>query len=311
MPENYPTTLLEFEEQFSTDDDCAAYLAMLRWPKGFHCPSCGSTDYWLGKRQLYICVQCKHQTSVTAGTILHGARQPLRLWFRAMWYISTQKYGTNALGLQRVLGLGSYNTAWQWLQKFRRAMIRPQREKLTGIVEIDETYLGAPKEGKRGRGAAGKAVIVIAVEDREEAGIGRIRLAHIKDASGDSLHSFIKESVETGTMLITDDWSGYSGIELKGYELTTAVSKEMKLAHLVASLLKRWILGTYQGSVKHSHLAYYLDEFTFRFNRRTCKSRGKLFYRLAQQVVMADPAPLRTLKGTKLDFIAPKTQDID
>ncbi len=245
-----------------------------------------------------MCQQCDRQTSVTAGTIFHGSHKPLTLWFRAIWHITTQKYGANALGLQRMLGLGSYNTAWQWLHKFRRAMVRTSRDKLSGIVEVDETFVGGKKTGKRGRGAAGKMIVMVAVEDKGDAGIGRIRLRHVPDASAKSLHSFIMDTVDDGSQIITDEWAGYEGIEKKGYRRTVVASKNMKLAHLVIALLKRWILGTYQGSVKQSHLMYYLDEFTFRFNRRSSKARGMLFFRLVQQAMQVAPVPLSTLKGS-------------
>ena len=301
--EDYPKDLLAFEKRFTTDSDCLEYLRMLRWPNGFICPSCASGDAWCNNRGIYECRCCSHQTSVTAGTILHGTRKPLKLWFHAMWYIANQKYGVNALGLQRTLGLGSYNTAWQWLHKLRRVMVRPGRELLNGLVEVDETYLGGAKPGKRGRGAEGKVIIAVAVEDKGEKGIGRIRLQIIGDASGDSLKEFLTNTTEVGTIIRTDGWAGYDDIQVTGYTHIIESSGDTKLAHLVISLLKRWILGAYQGSVKASHLPYYLDEFTFRFNRRRSRSRGKLFYRLVQQAMLADPAPLATLKGVVREFI--------
>lgn len=258
-----------------------------------------------------MCKRCNRQTSVTAGTIFHQSRKPLPLWFRATWHISTQKYGANALGLQRVLGLGSYNTAWQWLHKFRRAMVRPGRDKLSGIVEVDETYIGGRKPGKRGRGAEGKVIVAVAVEDKGDAGLGGIRLRHIADASAESLHSFIRDTVHIGACIRTDDWSGYEGIEKCGYKRRIVSSEEINLSHLVISLLKRWILGTYQGSIKPSHLTYYLDEFTFRFNRRSSKARGMLFYRLLQHAMQVDPVPLPTLRGSTVDFLCnDQPQDI-
>ena len=240
---------------------------------------------------------------MTSGSILHGARKPLVLWFRAMWHITGQKYGANALGLKRILDLGSYHTAWQWLHKLRRAMVRPGRDQLSGVIEVDETYVGGKKPGKRGRGAAGKALVGIAVEDKGEEGIGRIRLAHLEDASGASLKAFVQGVAQPGSTIRTDDWLGYNGLAASGFGHIVIPSKQLKLAHLVAALLKRWILGTYQGAVRPSHLAYYLDEFTFRFNRRTCASRGKLFYRLLQHAMMVDPAPVATLKGPALPFL--------
>ena len=301
---DYPKTLLELEKRFQTESDCLDYLLKIRWPSGFICPHCKEMDAWLTGRGLFMCKRCKRQTSVTSGTIFHRSHKPLTLWFRAMWHITTQKYGANALGLKRMLGLGSYNTAWQWLHKFRRAMVRPDSDSLSGIVEVDETFVGGKKSGKRGRGAAGKMLVMVAAEDKGSAGIGRIRLRCVSDGSANSLHSFIKDTIKKGSQLRTDDWSGYKGIEKKGYSRTVVPSTDMKLVHLVISLLKRWILGTYQGSVKPSHLTYYLDEFTFRFNRRSSKARGMLFYRLIQQAVQVAPVPLSVLKAI------PKPQDV-
>jgi len=242
------------------------------------------------------------QTSVTAGTIFHDTRKPLRLWFEAMWHITSQKYGANALGLQRVLDLGSYHTAWSWLHRLRRAMVRPGRDGLSGTVEVDETYIGGERPGKRGRGAKGKCLVVVAVEDRVEPtgsrkGIGRIRLGHVPDASAANPCGFIEEHIALGSTIHTDGWSGYEPLESRGYPHGVVASSDLIIAHLVISLLKRWLLGTYQGAVRAQHLCYYLDEFTFRFNRRTSGSRGKLFYRLVQQAVSAPPVPGEDLVG--------------
>ena len=296
MEEDYPRTLVEFEQRFATDEACFDYLAKLRWGDSFSCPVCGCAEFWHMKRQLRCCRACRHQTSVTASTIFHGARKPMSLWFRAMWHITNQKYGANAMGLQRALSLGSYQTAWEWLHKLRRAMVRPGREMLSGIVQVDETYIGGKKSGKRGRGAAGKSVVGIAVEDKKKHGIGRIRLAKLPDASGNSLDFFLKQTVASGSHIITDDWSGYTHAEDTGYSREVWASNDLKLPHIIAALIKRWLLGTYQGAARKSHLDYYLDEYTFRFNRRKSHSRGKLFYRLAQQALMVDPHPRATLK---------------
>jgi transposase-like protein/Zn ribbon nucleic-acid-binding protein len=309
--EDYPKNLLDLEKRFATNQDCLEYLIKIRWPNGFQCPVCYHENAWRNSRGLFECQKCGHQTSVTSGTILHQTRKPLKLWFCAMWHIANQKYGANALGLQRTLGLGSYNTAWQWLHKLRRAMVRPDRDKLTGVVEVDETYVGGKRTGKRGRGSEGKTLVAVAVEDKGEKGIGRIRLKHIKDASGDSLESFIKEMIESGATVRTDDWNGYNGVQALGYKHIIDPSNNMILAHRIISLMKRWLLGTYQGAVRVSHLSYYLDEYTFRFNRRASQFRGKLFYRLVQQVMLVDPAPLAMLKGDALDFIADSDEDFD
>jgi transposase-like protein len=298
--EDYPKTLLEFEDRFATEHACRQYLSRLRWPDGFRCPRCAGASYWLTKRGLYHCEECGLQTSVLAGTIFQDTKLPLRLWFHAIWHVTSQKYGANALGLQRVLGLGSYHTAWTWMHKLRRAMVRPSRDRLSGVIEVDETYIGGEEPGKRGRGAAGKELVIIAVQDDGKR-IGRIRLQRVPDASTCSLEGAVKASVEAGSTVRTDAWIGYSRLGESGY-MHNIVRKEADLGvnllpkvHLVASLLKRWLLGTYQGAVRPSHLDFYLDEYTFRFNRRTSRSRGKLFYRLAQQAVMIDPVPAKKI----------------
>jgi len=300
--EDYPRTLLEFENRFATEEACLEYLFRLRWPEGFRCPKCGHTKAWSTKRALYHCVRCGFQTSVTAGTIFQDTKKPLRLWFRAIWHLTSQKYGANALGLQRVLGLGSYRTAWTWLHKLRRAMVRPGRDRLSGPVDADETYIGGEKPGKRGRGAAGKVLVIVAVEVKEGK-IGRIRLKRVPDASERSLGGAVKEAVEPGSTVRTDGWKGYRGLSKKGYA-HEVVRKEAEVGrnllpkvNRVVALLKRWLLGTYQGRVEPSHLDYYLDEFTFRFNRRTSRSRGKLFYRLLEQAVAIDPVPAKDIRG--------------
>jgi len=302
--EDYPATLLEFEQRFATEQACRDYLAQLRWPDGFRCPGCESPHAWLNTRGLWECAQCHRQTSVTSGTIFQDTRLPMRLWFRAMWYLTNQKYGANALGLQRVLGLGSYHTAWTWLHKLRCAMVRPQRDRLHGLVEVDETYIGGEESGKRGRGAAGKTLVFVAAEDPGRA-IGRIRLLKIPNASGDSLRTALQATVEPASTIRTDGWAGYQGLASVGYGHTVVrPSAEvgenlLPLVNRVVSLLKRWLLGTYQGAVADSHLNYYLDEFTFRFNRRTSRSRGKLFYRLVQQAVSIAPVCNREFRGSK------------
>jgi len=213
-----------------------------------------------------------------------------------MWYVTSQKNGASALGLQRVLGLGSYRTAWSWLHKLRRAMVRSGRDRLAGWVEVDETYLGSPEEGAVGRGVRDKALIVIAAQ-ADGKGIGRIRMRVIQHPSAASLHPFVEDCIEPGSTVHTDGWQGYAGLKKKGYdhEVTPirgrpkVVPTLMPRVHLVVSLLKRWLGGTHQGGVSHEHLPYYLDEFTFRFNRRKSKSRGKLFFRLVQQALDTGP----------------------
>lgn len=254
-------------------------------------------------RGLWLCAGCRRQSSVISGTIFQGTRLPLVTWFRAMWYVTSQKNGTSALGLQRVLGLGSYQTAWSWLHKLRRAMVRPGRERLNGVVEVDESYVGGEEDGTFGRYTRTKAIVAIAVEIHSPKGFGRIRVQQIAGVAAADLTPFIQSAVAPGAMIHTDGWSGYNEIVQHGYKRTKTVISSggdpahisMPGVHRVAALLKRWLLGTHQGAVSRKHLDYYLDEFTFRFNRRASASRGKLFYRLLQQAVRVNPAPYRSL----------------
>jgi transposase-like protein len=292
----------------NSENACLKYIAKLRWPKSYICPSCGEeTDApSLMGRGLYLCRKCKHQTSIIAGTLFHGTHKPLRTWFIAMWFVTSQKHGASALGLKRVLGLGSYNTAWNWLHKLRRAMVRPGRGQLTKEVEVDETYVGGVGTKVRGRGAKRKTIVAIAAEVRGR-GPGRIRMARIPDLSAPSLRRFIRANVQIGAEVRTDGWTGYNGIEAMGYEHNvTNISQSdnpahvvMPRVHRVASLLDRWWLGIHQGAIRPSHLDYYLDEFTFRFNRRTSRARGLLFYRLMEQAVDCPPMPRKILIGGK------------
>lgn len=302
--EDYPRNLREFDIRFSSEEGCREYLFKLRWPDGFRCSRCGGDKSWPGRGVLRVCAGCGYQSSVTAGTVFQDTRSPLRLWFQAMWWMTTQKNGASALGLQRVLGLKQYQTAWTWLHKLRSAMVRPGRDLLTGRVEVDECYLGGLEEGLRGRLIESKALIIVAAQE-DGRRIGRIRLRMIPDASGESLRRFILDSVTLGSVVHTDGWRGYSGLETKGFVHQVTILKGRKepasdllpRVHLVISLLKRWLMGTHQGAVSHKHLDYYLDEFTFRFNRRKSASRGKLFYRLVQQAVAVGPSTYDEIVG--------------
>jgi transposase-like protein len=300
---DYPQTFQAMDERFRTEAACRDYIRRLRWPDGFVCRRCGATgDPWMTARGVLRCRACDGETSLTAGTIFAGTRKPLRLWFLAMWFVTSQKNGVSALGLQRVLGLGSYETAWTWLHKLRRAMVRPGRDLLSGTVEVDETYVGGPEEGTRGRETESKAIVVVAAE-KNGRGLGRIRLRRIEDVSADSLLAFVRSAVAPGSVVHTDGWRGYAGLAAAGYQhQVTVISgtsdpahEVMPRVHLVASLLKRWLIGTHQGGIQHKHLDYYLDEFTFRFNRRRSQARGLLFHRLAQQAVAVGPAPYRAI----------------
>ena len=305
MEEVYPRTILELEDRFATEDACREYLMHLRWPEGFICPRCGGQGGWPATRGRVVCHGCRHQASVTAGTIFQDTHKPLRLWFRAIWQVTSQKNGASAANIQQVLGLGSYWTAWTWLHKLRRAMVRPGRECLHGRVEVDETYVGGESEGKDGRGTD-KALVIIAVEENGS-GSGRIWMARIDKATRLAFHGFIQTSIQPGSMVHTDGNASYSGLETLGYrhEATIlngrkkdAATELLPRVHRVASLLKRWLMGTHQGAVHPHYLDYYLDEFAFRFNRRTSRSRGKLFYRLLQQAMQVEPAPYRFIVTT-------------
>lgn len=298
--DEYPKALAELESQFATAEACAQYLFRLRWPDGFICPRCEGTRAWTTKRGLSTCAACEYQLSVKAGTIFEKSRLPLTTWFRAIWWVTSQKNGASAKGLQGILGLGSYETAWTWLHKLRRAMVRPGRDRLAGTIEVDETYIGGRKPGKRGRGAEGKALVLIAAQ-KDGRRIGQIRLRRVRDASAASLQPAIAEAVEPGSVVRTDGWDGYSNLYQRGY-VHQVVRKDADVGenllpscNRVASLLKRWLLGTHQGAVSHEHLDYYLDEYTFRFNRRTSRYRGKLFYRLIQQAVVSEPVSYSAL----------------
>lgn len=302
MAERFPANLLEFEHQFPDEIACREYLVSLRWPEGMVCPSCQHRAGVEIRRGLWRCAACRKEVSVTAGTVFQDSKLPLTVWFRAMWQVTNQKNGVSALGLQRALGLGSYKTAWTILHKLRRAMVRPGREQLHGIVEVDETYWGGEEEAVRGRLTYDKALIVVAAEVNGS-GIGRIRLRHIPDVSRKTLHGFIAETIRPGSTVQTDGLNAYR--ELQGYIHDRQVQRRqpedsdhlLPRAHRVISLLKRWMLGTHQGAVAIDYLQDYLDEFTFRFNRRTSASRGKLSLRLAQQAVQVAPSTFDSITG--------------
>lgn len=296
--EDYPHDFEEFITRFVTEEDCHDYIASLRWPNGFQCPRCQGKNAWRTKRALMCCKNCGHQTSITAGTLFQSTRKPLRLWFHVMWWIMSQKTGASAKNLQQTMGFRRYETAWTWLHKFRRAMIRPGRERLLGTVEVDETYIGGEEQGSRGRKIVNKALVVIAVEV-EDKKLGRVRFRPIQDASANSLVSFVKDNIMPGSLVVTDGWRGYATLKNQDYQHVVRniapsekdASELLPHVHLVASLVKRWLMGTHQGAVTNKHLSYYLDEYAFRFNRRLSTHRGKLFYRLMQQAVTTEPVP--------------------
>lgn len=280
---------------FKTEQDCIDYLVSLRWPNGFECPQCGSIRSWEKSKFRYECSDCHKETSVTTNTMFHKTTKPLLIWFRAIWWMVAQKNGVSAKGLQKILGLGSYQTAWTWLHKFRRLMVLSGRSKLQGTIEVDEVLVGGKISGKRGRGAEGKSLIAVAVEVKDRK-TGRVRLEKIPDASEKSLKSFIERNIEKASIIITDGLPSYSGLEKMGYmhKVQRSIVKEedeeiLPNVHRIASLLKRWLLGTHQSYLNKNKLGYYLDEYVFRYNRRTSNSRGLLFMRLLEQSVITEP----------------------
>lgn len=299
----FPQSLIDFDEHFDTEEACCAYLQQLRWPEGFRCPACGHGAGWtLAARRLIECTSCSRQTSVTAGTVLHRTRKPLRLWFTAMWMMATRKTGLSAADLKRSLGL-TYKVAWTWLHKLRRAMVRPNRERLSGRVEVDEAFIAclAPRVDP-----TRTIPVQIAVETPVGGGIGRVRLQAVADKSAASLMPALAAAVEPGSVVHTDGWTSYNGLDAAGYTHEVTVvgrddrargSRLLPRVHLVASLLRRFLLGTYQGAAKSGHIQHYLDEFTFRFNRRTSRSVGKIFMRLVQQATAVLPTTYRQMVG--------------
>jgi transposase-like protein len=303
---HYPRSTGEFQAWFATDADCLDYLDWLRWPGGFACPKCGHGG-WAVADGRYKCAACGKRTSVTAGTLFDRRRTPLTVWFTACWMFAAQKGGVSALGLQRSLEIGSYPTAWAMLHRLRAVLVRPGRDRLSGTVEVDETFIGGEEAGLPGGRAKGKKSLVgVAVEVRQPRGYGRCRMEILPDASAGSLRPFLTRHVEPGATVITDGWMGYHGIAGLGYAHVRRSQRAARArgedpgkllpgVHRVASLAKRWLLGTHQGSVEDAHLQSYLNEFCFRFNRRRSRSRGLVFYRVLELAVGHDPVRYRHL----------------
>ena len=291
MLENFPRTLLEFEERFSSEAACIGYLRKGRWPDGFICPGCTGTKSWSVRGgRLDECAACGRQTSVTAGTIFHGTRKPLRVWFRAIALMLTSKQGCSATEIERAFGL-AHETAWTWTHKLR-CLMEPSENKLKGRVEVDESYIGGEDiAAHKGRSLAGKKVCVVAaVEDHGDT-MGRARIELVANTATQSLKDFVKRTVEDGSTLHTDGLAQYRAVAQEGYSHEPDVlrdpkqaSKKLPHVHRVFSLLQRVLLGTYQGGVQPKHLKAYLDEFVFRFNRRTSGSRFLLVERLLSRV---------------------------
>jgi transposase-like protein len=308
---HYPRSVGELQSWFRTDADCLDYLEWLRWPGGFTCPSCSREVGWRLRDGRFMCSWCGERTSVTAGTIFDRTRTPLTVWFTVCWLLASGKDGISALSLKRTLAISSYQTAWAMLHRLRSGLVRPGRDRLVGRVEVDETFIGGEEKGLRGGRSRGKKILTcIAVEILEPKGFGRCRMQPVADASGPSLHAFVTSHVEPGATVITDGWQGYRGLEKLGYvhERRSQRAAEARgedpsellpAVHRVASLAKRWLLGTHQGAVDAAHLASYLNEFVFRFNRRHSRSRGMVFYRVLELAVAHHPVRYQDIIATQ------------
>ena len=295
----YPASMSDLMSRFFNEQSCKEYLAKLKWPKGFVCPKCSGNKHWETKRDLKICSQCQYQQSLFAGTIFQGSRMPLKIWFQAIWWITSQKNGASTLRLQRALGLNRYETAWWMSHKLRVAMVRPYRDQLSGEVEVDEAYFG---------GVGNKHLVGVAAEVRGSR-TGRIRMQKIKDRSGPILQSFVERHIAPDSTIVTDGLKSYCGVEEKGYrhkplrkpyfweDQNPEDDRLLPRVHRVISLAKRWVLGTYQGSMDKKYFDAYLNEFTFCFNRRASKSRGLLFQRLLENAIAVEPVSQGKLKS--------------
>jgi transposase-like protein len=288
-------------------------------PAGFVCPVCSHAGGWRLRDGRFMCGGCGGRTSVTAGTIFERTRTPLTVWLTACWLFASGKDGISALSLKRTLAIGSYQTAWAMLHRLRSVLVRPGRDRLSGRVEVDETYIGGQEVGLSGGRAPGKKVLTgIAVEVLQPRGFGRCRMRPLTDASSASLHPFVTDFVAPGSTVITDGWQGYCGLDQLGYIHQPRSQRAARAGgedpsvllpgvHRVASLAKRWLLGTHQGAVDRAHLVSYLDEFVFRFNRRRSRSRGMVFYRVLELAVTHEPVRYKDLVAVQRPRVVPPT----
>jgi transposase-like protein len=308
LPNDLPRDLPTFIARFGTDEQCRDHLFEARWPGGFRCRTCGHDEaYVLARRNIYECAACGQQHSLLTGTIFEQTKTGLAKWFLAIYLVTSSKGGISAMELQRQMGFGSYQTAWSWLHKIRRAMVAPGRQPLAQRVEADETYLGAAKPGRAGRGAVGKSVVAGAVEaGRGKARgrrLGRLRLEAVPDASATSLEGFLGQNLAKPASVVTDGWPAYAGLGAAGYthepvNLSRSwgdAALRLPAIHLVFGLAKRWLLGTHHGAISGKHLQAYLDEYVFRFNRRTARSISHRFDRLLEQALLTPPTTYRAI----------------
>lgn len=304
----FPTGLRQFQRQFASEEACQEYLTTCRWPEGFTCPRCGHRRaYPMVKHRRWRCVACRHQVSLTSGTILHNTRTPLTLWFWAAYLMTTDTRGVSALLLQRQLGLRRYETAWMMLHKLRRAMVNAAREPLHGEVEIDDTWIGGPQAGLRGsRQLKGRraALVLVAVEKRGKAS-GRLRMTVIPDFKATTLNAFIQQNLTPGSTVYTDGLKTFTGLPEAGFrhitrtqplriDLRKGAKSVVPLADRAIGNLQQWLIGTYHG-VSRSQLQVYLDEFVFRHNRR--KQPMAAFQTLLGLGTIRTPTPYRRIRG--------------
>lgn len=288
----FPRTATEFDERFATEADCRAYWIKARWGDRPACARCASTRVWtIRKGTTFECAECGHQTSLTSGTVLEKTRKPLKMWFRAIFEISVRRTGISGKDFQRIMGFGSYETAWTWLHKLRSAMVRSKSEPLGPFVEMDEALVG-------GKGGPHKQLVLVAAER-----CGRVRLAHAGNNDAETCKRFADGEVAAQAQVVTDGHAGYSERSLGAREheaivQTKAERREndaVQTCHWTVSLLKRWIIGTHAGAVKPKHLQAYLDEFVFRHNRRNTKGVARIAARVIESVVVRPPLTMRRL----------------
>jgi len=278
---DFPKTATEFEARFATEEDCRAHWIEARWGGNPACARCNSTRVWIERGGfLFECADCRHQTSLTSGTLLEKTRKPLKMWFRAVFEISTRRTGISAKDLQRIMGFGSYKTAWSWLHKLRAAMVRPQREPLGPFVQVDEVLVG-------GKGGPHKELVLVAAEAD-----GRVRLAHAENNDADTLKRFVDGQIAADAQVVSD---GHAGYNKRSLDKQRHESDARQGCHWTTSLLKRWLLGTHAGAVRPKHLQAYLDEFAFRHNRRKTNGVGRIAARVIEQLVALPPLPMRNI----------------
>ena len=289
---DFPKTATEFEKRFATEEDCRAYWIKARWGGKPACARCGSTYVWpIRGGTTFECRDCDHQTSLTAGTVLEKTRKPLKMWFRAVFEISTRRTGISAMDLMRIMGFGSYKTAWSWLHKLRAALVRPQREPLGPFVQMDEALVG-------GKGGPHKELVLVAAEAD-----GRVRLAHAETNDKATLKRFADGQIAADARVVTDGLASYDGDSLgeRPYQRIVQSKAErresdaLQVCHWTISLLKRWLLGTHAGAVGPKHLQAYLDEYAFRHNRRKTNGVGRIAARVIEQLVVRQPLTMRSL----------------